>query len=211
MLDKTIKKSAVIIDGGYLREIYKHQMGVPITADKVVEIGGKVLDKNEELFRIYYYDCVPFEKDLRTPISNAPFKNTTLVAHMKSYLAKIGASDMVAFRTGNLKFDGWGLKDHKLKGIISGTTVQQWTDADFKPMFKQKGIDMKIGLDIAWLAIRKIVTRIILIAGDSDFIPAMKLARVEGVQIVTVPFRPQVSPDMREHSDEVRILDISKL
>lgn len=37
---------------------------------------------------------------------------------------------------------------------------------------QQKGVDMKIGLDISSLAYKKLVNQIVLIAGDSDFVPA---------------------------------------
>ena len=40
---------------------------------------------------------------------------------------------------------------------------------------------MKIGLDIAALAHKGLVTRIVLIAGDSDFAPAAKHARREDI------------------------------
>ncbi len=39
---------------------------------------------------------------------------------------------------------------------------------------------MKIGIDITWLSLKKLVNAIILISGDSDFVPAAKLARIEG-------------------------------
>lgn len=39
---------------------------------------------------------------------------------------------------------------------------------------KQKGVDMRIGIDISSLAFKKQVDRIILISGDSDFVPAAK-------------------------------------
>ena len=37
----------------------------------------------------------------------------------------------------------------------------------------QKGVDMRIGLDIAALSYKRLVDRIILISGDSDFVPAL--------------------------------------
>ena len=37
---------------------------------------------------------------------------------------------------------------------------------------------MKMGLDIAWLASKRIADRIILVTADSDFVPAMKLLAV---------------------------------
>jgi uncharacterized LabA/DUF88 family protein len=36
----------------------------------------------------------------------------------------------------------------------------------------QKGVDIKFGLDIASLAYKRLVERVVLITGDSDFIPA---------------------------------------
>jgi uncharacterized LabA/DUF88 family protein len=43
---------------------------------------------------------------------------------------------------------------------------------------------MRIGIDVATLTLKRIVDRVILISGDTDMIPAMKLARREGVQVV---------------------------
>jgi uncharacterized LabA/DUF88 family protein len=46
--------------------------------------------------------------------------------------------------------------------------------------------------------------RLILVTGDSDFVPAMKFARREGVQVVLVNLDKPVKQDMRIHADEVR-------
>jgi len=56
---------------------------------------------------------------------------------------------------------------------------------------------------------KRIVDRIILVICDSDFIPAMKFARREGVQIVLVTMgHKQISRELEEHSDEVREVSI---
>jgi uncharacterized LabA/DUF88 family protein len=47
---------------------------------------------------------------------------------------------------------------------------------------RQKGVDMRIGLDIASMTLKHQVDTIILVTGDSDFVPAAKLARREGVE-----------------------------
>ncbi|UVP31194.1 NYN domain-containing protein [Bacteroides faecis] len=39
---------------------------------------------------------------------------------------------------------------------------------------RQKGIDMKIGVDIASLSLKGFVDKIVLISGDSDFVPALQ-------------------------------------
>ena len=64
---------------------------------------------------------------------------------------------------------------------------------------------MKIGLDVAWLAIQRIVDSVVLVAGDTDFIPAMDFARQQGVRVVLVPMEnPYLSDSMLAHSDQVR-------
>ncbi len=60
------------------------------------------------------------------------------------------------------------------------------TDADFRPVFEQKGVDMRIGLDIATMAHERISEGILLVTGDTDMIPAMKPARRAGMQVVLV-------------------------
>ena len=66
---------------------------------------------------------------------------------------------------------------------------------------KQKGVDMKIGLDIASLSLKKIVQKIVLISGDSDFVPAAKLARREGIHFILDPMGNPIRPDLEEHID----------
>ena len=64
---------------------------------------------------------------------------------------------------------------------------------------------MKIGLDVAWLSSKSIVERIILVTADSDFIPPMKFARREGVQVILVTLgHLQVKNELKEHAAELR-------
>lgn len=52
--------------------------------------------------------------------------------------------------------------------------------------------------------IKKQVDQIILISGDSDFIPAAKLARREGIDIILDPMKQHVKPDLNKYVDGVR-------
>jgi len=74
-------------------------------------------------------------------------------------------------------------------------------DTDVEMNFNQKGIDMKIGLDVAWLSIRCIVDRIVLCTGDRDFVRAMKLARREGVQVILATLGANPHPTLLEHAE----------
>jgi uncharacterized LabA/DUF88 family protein len=53
------------------------------------------------------------------------------------------------------------------------------TDADFD--LTQKGVDVRVGLDMARLALPETVGTIIMATGDSDFVPGFKFVRREGV------------------------------
>jgi len=76
---------------------------------------------------------------------------------------------------------------------------------DLCPDLKQKRADIKIGLDVAWLASKRLVDRIALVTGDTDFVPVMKFARREGVQVILIPMSAtSIKADLRVQADEVR-------
>lgn len=62
---------------------------------------------------------------------------------------------------------------------------------------------MKIGLDIASMTLKHQVDTIILVTGDSDFIPAAKVARREGVEFLLDPMWQSVDGDLMEHIDGI--------
>ena len=84
------------------------------------------------------------------------------------------------------------------------TKIEDLTEADFDFNSRQKGVDMKIGVDIASLAYKKQVDQIILIAGDSDFVPAAKLARREGIDFILDPMGAHIKDDLFEHIDGLK-------
>jgi uncharacterized LabA/DUF88 family protein len=74
----------------------------------------------------------------------------------------------------------------------------------FRLDLRQKGVDMRIGLDIASLAYKGQISQLILISGDSDFVPAAKLARREGIDFVLDPMWSTIRSDLHEHIDGLR-------
>ena len=77
-------------------------------------------------------------------------------------------------------------------------------DEDFEYATVQKGVDMRIGLDIASLSFKRQVDQIVLVAGDSDFVPAAKLARREGIDFILDPLWSVIHASLHEHVDGVR-------
>lgn len=82
--------------------------------------------------------------------------------------------------------------------------VSDLTDNDFSPAFRQKGVDMRIGLDIASITLKRQANVIILVAGDADFIPAAKLARREGANFILDPLWQNVPHELLKHIDGLR-------
>jgi len=78
------------------------------------------------------------------------------------------------------------------------TTLEDWM---VRLDLRQKGVDMRIGLDIASITLKRLASTIILVAGDADFVPAAKLARREGAQFILDPLWNSVSDDLFEHID----------
>lgn len=75
---------------------------------------------------------------------------------------------------------------------------------DLELNIEQKGVDMRIGIDISSLAFKRQVNQIILISGDSDFVPAAKQARREGIDFILDPMRAVIKDDLFEHIDGIR-------
>ncbi|GAA6789956.1 hypothetical protein BTM412_08640 [Helicobacter pylori] len=111
----------------------------------------------------------------------------------------------MALRLGYLDANNarWFIHDQeKEKKLFKGEIyITDFTNDDFIYHAKQKGVDMKIGLDIATLALKKLVQKIVLISGDSDFVPAAKLARVEGIIFTFDPMGNPIREDLEEHID----------
>lgn len=63
---------------------------------------------------------------------------------------------------------------------------------------------MRIDLDIASLANKHQLSRIVLIAGDSDFVPAAKHAREEGIDFILDPLWQPIKDKLNEPIDGLR-------
>lgn len=56
---------------------------------------------------------------------------------------------------------------------------------------------------MASLTLKKLSSVIVLVTGDSDFVPAMKFARREGAQLILVTLGHAVKEAMYHHADVV--------
>jgi uncharacterized LabA/DUF88 family protein len=169
-------------------------------------------EESQHLYRIFFYDCAPITKKIHFPVSKrshdlgkTPQAISRLAIHKELQTVR-----KVALRLGRLneRFE-WRLKSEACKRLIGSTQGFIAQDEDFELDVAQKGVDMRFGLDIASLAFKGQVDQIIMVAGDADFVPAAKLARREGIDVVLDPMWQTPAHDLLEHVDGIRNCRIS--
>ena len=194
---------AVLIDAGFL----KRKLGSreePLNAANVRDFVDRLTVlpdlANHRLHRVYFYDAPPLKSQQKKPLAggSVEFANTALARNNQRLHQELRGVPFVALRMGDLRFRGWTLDTRQLP---ADKPQFQITADDLRPNVHQKGVDMRIGLDIASLTLKKHVEIIVLVTGDSDFVPAMKFARREGAQLFLVALGSEVTDDVREHCD----------
>lgn len=190
-------KVAVLIDGGFLRVIAKMAKKI-YTPDFIEKFAHLCKDADEAIFRILYYDCAMYSGTVKLPVSGTIHTFTS----NDGWLHALSHKDLFAVRRGVLKFRGFKPK----KTPVSPASL---TDADFEPIFEQKGVDMRIGLDIAAYSDNRAVDRIILVSADTDCVPALKYGRRAGLQTVIIePPKATLAPELFAHVDYRRTVPL---
>lgn len=201
-------KVAILIDGGFYRKRAAHLWGKLTAQKRAEELCAYCMAhcKNKELYRIFYYDCPPLDKQVYHPFlkKNINLSRTETFKWTSEFLKHLTCYRKFALRMGNICEGSarYTLAEDKITKICRGMLkTEDLKESDFELRLQQKGVDMRIGLDIASLAYKKQVEQIILISGDSDFVPAAKLARREGIDFILDPMWADIRSDLHEHID----------
>lgn len=208
-----IVNTAVLVDGAFYQKRAKYlfgEKGPDERADELIDychrhVGRK---KGRFLYRIFYYDCPPSDAVIWNPITktNVPLARTRLYSWSNDFHRCLCSKRKVAVRMGELleTQEGYTLKSEALKALLNKKkSVEELTTTDLKLDITQKGVDMKMGIDIASLAYGKYVDQIVMIAGDSDFVPAAKLARRNGIDFILDPMWHTISRSLSKHVDGI--------
>ena len=208
-------RTAILVDGGFYRKRATYLWGKKTPEERAAELFAycKAHLKHEQeyepdrrLYRIFYYDCPPLGKTVYHPLlkRGIDFRRSETYTWANDFHNELRKRRKFALRFGELsdEFAMFQISNAALKDLCNGKRkVEELEERDFSISFKQKGVDMKIGIDIASLAYKKQVDQIILIAGDSDFVPAAKLARREGIDFILDPMWAEIKDSLFEHID----------
>ncbi|MCK4664954.1 MAG: NYN domain-containing protein [Bacteroidales bacterium] len=208
------KRTAILVDGGFFqkryRSIFKLKTPDPVkVATDLWEMCLKHLSQSNneqyDLYRLFYYDCLPYDKKQHNPITGKAidFSKTYQYKFQLEFFEELKKKRKVALRLGVLKDNKrWIIKSSKTKDLLKKKiSIDDINEDDVIYDLSQKRVDIKIGLDIASITLKKQVNQIILISGDSDFVPAAKLARREGIDFILDPMWNPIQPHLFEHID----------
>lgn len=211
-------KTAILVDGAFYRKRAAYLYGKKSPFERANELNAYCMahinlckdhDEDSSLYRIFYYDCPPIEKTVFHPLlqKGVDFKHRETYQWTLDFFNELKQKRKFALRLGTLSDEhaSFVLDPEKLKALFSGRSkLSDLTEDDFSISFQQKGVDMRIGLDISSLAYKRQVSQIVLVSGDSDFVPAAKLARREGIDFILDPMGAKIKDDLFEHIDGLR-------
>ncbi len=212
-IEKFDKKTAILVDGGFYKIRAHNLWGEKTPHERAEELKSYCMwllhqNKHEkrDLYRIFYYDCPPSSKKVYHPLlqTTIDLKTTDLYRWQVDFLNELKSMRKFALRLGELSEDSlhYSLDTKAVKKLVRGDIqVADLTERDFRLEIIQKGVDMRIGVDMTSLALKKQVDQIILISGDSDFVPASKQARREGIDMILAPMGATIKPNLHEHID----------
>lgn len=152
------ERSALFIDGGYLDAILRDNFnGEHIDYQRLAQ--QLSLAAGFPLLRTYYYTCEPWQSNPPTEDESRRFAGSQ---RFLNYLQKIPNYEI---RLGRLAHRGTDINTHQ-------------------PILEQKQVDICLAIDLVRLSMRRAIACAILLTGDSDFVPAIKIAKDEGTEII---------------------------
>lgn len=208
-------KTAILVDGAFYRKRAYTLFGDLSPDKRAKELSSychrHIREEKDgtQLYRVFYYDCPPIAKKIYHPFlkKQIDLSKTDDYVWANEFFKELKHQRKFALRLGRLAEEQaqFVIKPDSFKKILNGKiALEELTETDFSLSVSQKGVDMRIGVDITSLAYKKQVDQIILISGDSDFVPAAKQARREGIDFILDPMRSPIKEDLFEHIDGMR-------
>ncbi len=144
---------AIFIDGAYLDYLLR-DFGNPR-----LDFGALAqrLAGDSDILRTYYYHCPAYQSKPPTDEESRRY------AGQRQFFEQLDRLPRFEVRLGRLAFRG-----HDQQG---------------RPRFEQKRVDILLGVDMVLHAVKQAIQEVVLVAGDSDFIPAIEVAKNEGALI----------------------------
>lgn len=179
-------KAAILIDGAYLemlmiKEHNRAQVDYHKLAIGLIKKISRTVGSHVELLRTYYYHALPW-----SPIDPSE-EELERVNKKRGFFHRLEYLPRFTVKLGR---------------------TQRVLNDDGSTTYQQKGVDVMLAADMVYLASRALVGHIILLAPDSDYVPAVRLIKDLGVIVHLVHGgNLAASAEMRKECDERLELD----
>ncbi len=129
-------------------------------------------------------------------------KTTFYFAKIKQYKESFKKSNELIEEQRLLKT---ALEAHVYEVVLAGS-VRGHQNTEGKMIFKEKGVDVRIAVDMVSMACDKQVTDIVLCSSDSDLRPAISEAKRRGMQITYLGFGISPNKGLTHTTDETILI-----
>ena len=147
--------AVVFIDGGYFEKIRDKVYGAKVKID--LECLSNKLSEPYRRLRTYYYNAYPYQSP-----HNPSSEEKERFSKSQRFYDRLNKLDRFEVRLGK--------------------TVKRFSH-EGAPYYTQKGVDVYFSIDILKVAWGGYAKYIILVAGDADFVPAIRAAKEKGTII----------------------------
>ena len=166
---------AIFIDGAYLDFVLRDEF----QSRRInYQAFSELLAGDSDILRTYYYHCAAYQGNPPTEAER------TRYSAQRSFFASLERLPRYTVKLGRLavRYDWRGNR-----------------------RYEQKQVDILLGVDLVQLAAKQNIQEAILVAGDSDFIPAIMAAKAEGVLVKLFHGAKPHNELWRESDERIRI------
>jgi uncharacterized LabA/DUF88 family protein len=150
----SVDRTAIFIDAGYFEKIIEKDFSrTPVDYAKL----AAELTNGKELLRAYYYNCPPYQGNPPTP------DETGRKARSDRFYASLNQISRFEVRLGRLE--------------------KRQCGSCRTPSFRQKRVDIMLAVDMVSISTKQQISRAVLVAGDSDLLPAVLASKEAGVLV----------------------------
>ncbi len=153
-----MSRVAIFIDGGYLNSVLRDEFGgARIDYAALSRAIVAHIHPDARTLRTYYYHCLPYKSHSPTQEEHNRFAST------QNSLDSIDRLPRFEVKLGRL--------------------ARRGPDKHGQYYFEQKMVDVLLSIDLVRLSAKGQITDVAIVAGDSDFVPAIEATKSEDVSV----------------------------
>ena len=145
---------AIFMDNAYLQNVLHGEFGTPRIYYGAL---AQKIAGGSDILRSYVYDSLPYQGNTPTDEERSRYSGKRRFFQALDRLPRFT--------------------------VRQGRVARRGPDAQGRYRFEQKQVDSLLSVDLTMLAAKHLIQEAAIIAGDSDFIPAVEAAKSEGVLI----------------------------